>query len=134
MPTEAPPVRATAGDACAAAGVAGDCRLACVTPHVAQSARQSGIDAFIARLGIDAPVEPPFGKLREPGEEATELDLAEASVFWAIGFRPDCSWIEADVFVARGKPVYRSVERARSRFIPILAAANLARLPQLPAM
>ncbi|WP_138472991.1 MSMEG_0569 family flavin-dependent oxidoreductase [Poseidonocella sp. HB161398] len=67
------------------------------------------IDAHIAREGIDAPVEPPFEKLWEPDEEATELDLAEAgvtSVLWAIGFRPDYSWIEADVFDARGKPVF----------------------------
>ncbi|MCA0921430.1 MSMEG_0569 family flavin-dependent oxidoreductase [Pseudooceanicola nanhaiensis] len=67
------------------------------------------IDAYIAREGIDAPQEPPFAKLWEPAEERTRLDLAEAgitSILWAIGFRPDYRWIEADVFDARGKPVF----------------------------
>ncbi|MGR3822220.1 MAG: MSMEG_0569 family flavin-dependent oxidoreductase [Salipiger marinus] len=67
------------------------------------------IDAYIAREGIDAPAEPPFEKVWTPEEERTELDLAEAgitSVLWAIGFRPDYRWIEADVFDARGKPVF----------------------------
>ncbi|MDE4306244.1 MSMEG_0569 family flavin-dependent oxidoreductase [Phaeobacter gallaeciensis] len=67
------------------------------------------IDAYIQWESIDAPVEPPFDKVWEPAEERTEIDLAEAgisSVLWAIGFRPDYSWIEADVFDARGKPVF----------------------------
>jgi len=67
------------------------------------------IDAHIAREGIDAPVEPPFVKLWEPETEVTGIDAVEAgitSVLWAIGFRPDYSWIEADVFDARGKPVF----------------------------
>lgn len=67
------------------------------------------IDAYIAREGIDAPTEPPFEKVWEPETERTALDLADAgitSVLWAIGFRPDYSWIKADVFDARGKPVF----------------------------
>lgn len=67
------------------------------------------IDAFIAREGIDAPAPPPFVKVWEPEQERTDLNLAEAgitSVLWAIGFRPDYSWIEADAFDARGKPVF----------------------------
>ncbi|NDV50306.1 MSMEG_0569 family flavin-dependent oxidoreductase [Salipiger sp. PrR003] len=67
------------------------------------------IDAYIAREGIDAPEEPTFEKLWKPQAERTEIDLAEAgitSVLWAIGFRPDYSWIEADVFDARGKPIF----------------------------
>lgn len=67
------------------------------------------IDAYIAREGIDAPEEPPFVKVWEPETERTEIDLEAAgitSVLWAIGFRPDYSWIEADVFDARGKPVF----------------------------
>ena len=67
------------------------------------------IDAYIAREGIEAPTEPPFEKLWHPARERTALDLAEAgitSVLWAIGFRPDYSWIEADVFDARGKPQF----------------------------
>lgn len=67
------------------------------------------IDAYIAREGIDAPSEPPFAPVWTPEVERTEIDLAEAgvtSVLWAIGFRPDYSWIEADVFDARGKPQF----------------------------
>ncbi|SDF43417.1 putative flavoprotein involved in K+ transport [Salipiger thiooxidans] len=67
------------------------------------------IDAYIAREGIDAPEEPPFEKLWSPEQERIRIDLAEAgitSVLWAIGFRPDYRWIEADVFDARGKPVF----------------------------
>lgn len=48
------------------------------------------IDAYIAREGIEAPVEPPFQKAWEPSVERTEIDLANAgitSVLWAIGFR-----------------------------------------------
>ncbi|WP_037371158.1 MSMEG_0569 family flavin-dependent oxidoreductase [Salipiger mucosus] len=67
------------------------------------------IDAYIAREGIEAPEEPPFVKVWEPKKERTRIDLAEAgitSVLWAIGFRPDYSWIKADVFDERGKPVF----------------------------
>ncbi|MDO6724604.1 MSMEG_0569 family flavin-dependent oxidoreductase [Celeribacter halophilus] len=67
------------------------------------------IDAYIAREGIDAPEEPPFEKVWEPTTERTEIDLSKegiTSVLWAIGFRPNYSWIEADVFDARGKPVF----------------------------
>lgn len=65
------------------------------------------IDAYIAREGIDAPEEPPFVKVWEPEEEVTEIDaqaLGITSVLWAIGFRPDYSWIEVNVFDERGKP------------------------------
>ncbi|MEM8570344.1 MAG: MSMEG_0569 family flavin-dependent oxidoreductase [Pseudomonadota bacterium] len=67
------------------------------------------IDDYIAREGIDTPVEPDFEKVWAPEQEITEIDLAEVgvtSVLWAIGFRPDYSWIEADVFDARGKPKF----------------------------
>lgn len=70
---------------------------------------RSQIDAYIDREGIDAPAEPPFVKVWEPEAERTTLDLKEAgitSVLWAIGFRPDYSWIEADVFDQRGKPLF----------------------------
>ncbi|AZN73921.1 MSMEG_0569 family flavin-dependent oxidoreductase [Georhizobium profundi] len=67
------------------------------------------IDAHIAREGIDAPEEPPFQKVWRPEAEVTEID-AEAlnitSVVWSIGFRPDYSWIDVDVFDERGKPLF----------------------------
>ncbi|MCR4265177.1 MSMEG_0569 family flavin-dependent oxidoreductase [Nitratireductor sp. ZSWI3] len=67
------------------------------------------IDAYIERMGIDVPPAPPFEKLWEPECEITEIDAAElgiTSVIWAIGFRPDYSWLQADVFDERGKPVF----------------------------
>ncbi|MEM8553659.1 MAG: MSMEG_0569 family flavin-dependent oxidoreductase [Pseudomonadota bacterium] len=67
------------------------------------------IDAYIEREGIDASEEPPFQKVWEPEQEITEIDLAErgvTSVLWAIGFRPNYAWIEADVFDERGKPKF----------------------------
>lgn len=67
------------------------------------------IDAYISAEGIDAPLEPPFEKLWEPTEERVALDAKEAgitSILWAIGFRPDYKWIEADVFDERGKPKF----------------------------
>lgn len=65
------------------------------------------IDAWIAAQGIDAPEEPAFRKLWRPEAEVTAIDLqAEGirSIIWAIGFRADYSWLQADVFDARGKP------------------------------
>lgn len=70
---------------------------------------REAIDAWIAGQGIDAPVEPPFEKVWRPEREVTEIDLAKegiSSILWAIGFRPDYSWLEADCFDARGKPVF----------------------------
>ncbi len=68
------------------------------------------IDAWIASQGIDAPVEPPFEKVWRPEKEITEVDLVAAgisSIIWAIGFRPDYSWLEVDCFDERGKPKFR---------------------------
>jgi putative flavoprotein involved in K+ transport len=68
------------------------------------------IDAWIAAQGIDAPEEPPFEKVWRPKEEITQVNLADAgitSIIWAIGFRPDYSWLQAGCFDERGKPVYR---------------------------
>lgn len=67
------------------------------------------IDAYIAREGIDAPEEPPFQKVWRPETEVTEIDaegLNITSVVWSIGFRPDYSWIDVDVFDERGKPLF----------------------------
>ncbi|MEP3442063.1 MAG: MSMEG_0569 family flavin-dependent oxidoreductase [Sulfitobacter sp.] len=67
------------------------------------------IDAYIESNGIDAPTEPPFEKLWRPETEITQIDLAEkgiTSILWCIGFRPDYSWIELDVFDDHGRPVF----------------------------
>ncbi len=68
------------------------------------------IDAWIERQGVDAPEEPAFEKVWRPEQEITEVDLAAAgisSIIWAIGFRPDYSWIDVDCFDGRGKPRFR---------------------------
>lgn len=65
------------------------------------------IDAYIARTGIDAPVEPPFQKAWEPASDPTDLDLQAAgitSIVWASGFRADYSWIDLPAFDGRGHP------------------------------
>jgi putative flavoprotein involved in K+ transport len=67
------------------------------------------IDAYIVREGIDAPEEPPFQKVWRPEAEVTEIDVEElniTSVVWSIGFRPDYSWIDVNVFDERGKPLF----------------------------
>ncbi|WP_445678777.1 MSMEG_0569 family flavin-dependent oxidoreductase [Radicibacter daui] len=68
------------------------------------------IDGYIERMGIDAPKEAPFVKLWRPEKEVTQIDatsLGITSVIWSIGFRPDYSWIKADVFDNRGRPLYK---------------------------
>jgi putative flavoprotein involved in K+ transport len=65
------------------------------------------IDNYIARQGIDAPVEPPFAKAWAPDADPTTLDLAAAgitSIVWAIGFKADYSWIDLPTFDGRGHP------------------------------
>lgn len=70
---------------------------------------RESIDAYIAKNDIDAPEEPPFEKLWAPEQEVTEIDcqaLGITSVIWCVGFRPNYSWIEADAFDAKGRPVH----------------------------
>ncbi|MBL3576481.1 transposase, partial [Rhodovulum sulfidophilum] len=86
-----------------AAGFVADCRRACITPHVAQTARFSAVDGRTTRhKGYALPqkhrkrIEELFGWSKTVGGAAQAL--------------------------------YRGEERGRSRFILKLAAANLARL------
>ncbi|MEJ6393528.1 MSMEG_0569 family flavin-dependent oxidoreductase [Gymnodinialimonas sp. 2305UL16-5] len=67
------------------------------------------IDAYIEQHGIDAPEDPAFEKVWRPQREVTQIDLAErgiTSVLWCIGFRPDYTWIDLDVFDSQGRPVF----------------------------
>ncbi len=67
------------------------------------------IDDFIAREGIDAPVEPPFEKVWYPNAEITEIDAAATgitSILWCIGFRPNYDWLQVDCLDAHGRPVH----------------------------
>ncbi|CUH50798.1 MSMEG_0569 family flavin-dependent oxidoreductase [Shimia marina] len=70
---------------------------------------RNAIDAHIEKHNIDAPSEPAFKKLWRPKQEITEIDCEKegiTSVLWAIGFRPNYSWIDVDVFDDHGRPVY----------------------------
>jgi len=67
------------------------------------------IDAWISSQDIDAPEEPAFEKVWQPERETTSVDLREAgitSIIWAIGFRPDYSWLKVDCLDERGKPLF----------------------------
>jgi putative flavoprotein involved in K+ transport len=70
---------------------------------------RAAIDSHIAKNNIGAPQEPAFEKLWRPAQEITEIDCEKegiTSILWAIGFRPDYSWIDVDVFDAHGRPSY----------------------------
>jgi putative flavoprotein involved in K+ transport len=70
---------------------------------------RDAIDGWIAAQGIDAPPAAPFEKVWRPDRETEAIDVAEAgvtSVIWAIGFRPDWSWIDLPVF-ENGRPRFR---------------------------
>ncbi|MGX2039646.1 MSMEG_0569 family flavin-dependent oxidoreductase [Methylocaldum sp. MU1018] len=71
---------------------------------------RNDIDRYIAENGIDAPVEPPFRKVWAPERDPASLDVDAAgitAIVWAIGFRPDYSWIELPAFDGRGHPQFR---------------------------
>jgi putative flavoprotein involved in K+ transport len=68
------------------------------------------IDRWIAERCIDAPPPSVYLPVWEPAEERESLNLAQAgigTVLWCIGFRPDFSWLHAEVFDARGNPVHQ---------------------------
>lgn len=65
------------------------------------------IDAYIAKAGIEAPVEPPFVKAWAPEADPQDLDLRAAgitSIVWASGFRANYAWIDLPAFDGRGHP------------------------------
>ena len=71
---------------------------------------RSDIDAYIAENNIDAPIEPPFKKVWQPEFDPVSIDADELgikSIVWAIGFRPNYSWIELPCFDGRGHPKYK---------------------------
>jgi len=68
----------------------------------------AGIDAYLAENGIETD-EP--ASVYEPvwtaQAEITEIDLVAeniTSIIWCIGFRPDYSWIDLDLFETNGYP------------------------------
>lgn len=69
----------------------------------------AGIDAYIAKNGIDAPPGSRYEALWSPVEERTTLNLQPSgigSIVWCIGFTPDFSWLDAPVFNGRGYPAH----------------------------
>jgi len=74
-----------------------------------------GIDAYIAKTGMDLPPDPEARQLapEPPGlrEPIRELNLREAgvtSVIWATGYSLDFSWIDIPVFDASGSPCHQA--------------------------
>jgi putative flavoprotein involved in K+ transport len=74
-----------------------------------------GIDAFIAKTGLDLPPDPEARQLApEPDglrDLIRELNLSEAdvtSVIWATGYGLDFSWIDIPVFDASGIPRHQA--------------------------
>lgn len=66
------------------------------------------IDRHIEREGLDAPPASRYEPVWHPETEPTEVDLGSAgitSVVWAIGYRPDWSWVEASAFDGAGRPM-----------------------------
>ncbi len=67
------------------------------------------IDRYLESAGIDAPLEGLYEPVWEPEDEPRYLDLAEegvTSVVWAIGYRPDYSWVRVGVFDGSGRPTH----------------------------
>ncbi|MFK3796304.1 MULTISPECIES: flavin-containing monooxygenase [unclassified Pseudomonas] len=71
-------------------------------------------DAYIARNGLDLPLEPEARRIFPDSDCITrpilELDLAKAgitTIIWATGFATDYSWLKIDAFDAKGKPVHQ---------------------------
>ena len=68
----------------------------------------ASIDAYIENNAI-ATAEPAsiYTPVWEPAIEPTEIDLVGeniSSIIWCIGFRPDYSWIDLDIFETNGYP------------------------------
>ena len=71
-------------------------------------------DAYIADNRLDLPEEP---EAREIGPDpqcvidpVLALDLSEAgigAIIWATGYTADYSWLKADTFDEKGKPIHR---------------------------
>ncbi len=81
---------------------------------------KNDIDAYIARAGLDAPVEERYTPVWRPESEPTELDLEAAgvtSVVWAVGFRRDYRWLKVGVFDGEGHPAHtRGVTAAQGLY------------------
>lgn len=67
------------------------------------------IDRFIADRRIDAPDQAHYVPVWAPDHEPRALDLAAegiTSIVWAIGYRPDYTWLKVGVFDGSGRPTH----------------------------
>lgn len=82
--------------------------------EVAESIKTT-IDAYVARNGIDAPLEAHYVPVWRPGVYVPTIDLRAAgiaSVVWCSGYRADYRWIDVPIFDGKGYPVHdRGVTR-----------------------
>jgi putative flavoprotein involved in K+ transport len=68
------------------------------------------IDDFIAKRGLEAPVEAPYSAVWHPPEEVASVDCRAAgirSVVWSTGFTTDFGWIKLPAFDGDGQPVHQ---------------------------
>jgi putative flavoprotein involved in K+ transport len=75
---------------------------------VSESIKDS-IDRFIESRGIEAPVEPRYVPVWEPGSEETSLDLSTTeihSVIFSTGYHSDYRFVEVPAFDGTGYPVH----------------------------
>lgn len=75
----------------------------------AAEAIKDTIDAHIQEHGIDAPSEPRYEPVWQPGVQPRELDVGSAgigAIVWCIGFASDFSWVGAPIFDGRGRPLH----------------------------
>jgi putative flavoprotein involved in K+ transport len=89
--------------------LAGDLRRNLDAADAAAEWLKDAIDAHVAAGGIDAPSEPRYVPVWEPGVQPRELDVQAAgirSVVWAAGFRADYGWVQAPIFDGRGEPCH----------------------------
>ena len=68
------------------------------------------IDAFIDKNKLDAPNAPPYNAVWKPKQERQILSLSESgitSIVWCIGFQPDFTWVDINIFDTRGYPQHK---------------------------
>lgn len=71
---------------------------------------RSSIDDWIARAGVEAPVEAPYSPCWQPDlADDRGLDLTSdplAAVVWCTGYQSDFRWIDVPVFDGSGQPAH----------------------------
>lgn len=71
---------------------------------VAESIKKT-IDTFIEKHQIEAPLEPAYHPVWQPGEEVRSLDYQNiGAIVWCTGYQSDFRWIEVPVFDGKGYP------------------------------